>query len=135
MMPVASVLGLDFDVVCGDAAHRIIRAAAACVGGEMPEDRSAHFAARRQTEARIRIIEGGFDAGAFAVEEIACEMFAARRAHRIGLEQRALYLRITVLAEAIPRIRRRLFLFVQQVLEQLVDCILHGITTSRAVFL
>ena len=117
MMPVALVLGLDLDVVCRDAAHRIVRAAAARIGGEMPEDRAAHFAARRQTEARIRIVESGFDAGAFTVEEIAREMFAARRTHRIGLEQRALYLRITVFAEAIPRIRRRFFLFVQQVLE------------------
>ena len=116
-MPAALVLGLDFDVVCGDAAHRIVRAAAACVSGEMPEDRAAYFAACRQAKPCVRIVEGGFDAGAFTVEEIAREMFAARRAHRIGLEQRALYLRITVFTEAIPRIRRRLFLFVQQVFE------------------
>ena len=95
-------MGLDLDVVCGDAAHRIVGAAAARVGGEMPEDRTAHFAARRQPEAGVRIVEGRLDAGAFAVEEIAREMFAACRAHRIGLEQRALDLRITVLAETIP---------------------------------
>src|ERR1700720_3015823 len=110
MMPAALVLAFDLDVVRGDAAHRVVRAAAARVRGEMPEDRTAHFAARRQAKACVRIVEGRFDAGAFAVEEIACEMFAAGRAHRIGLEQRALDLRFTVLTEAIPRIRRRLFL-------------------------
>ena len=135
MMPAALVLGLDLDVVGCDAAHRIVGAAPARIGCEMAEHRAAHFAAGRQTEARVRIVKGGFDAGAFSVEEIAGEMFAARRAHRIGLEQRALYLRITVFTEAIPRIRRWLFLFVQQVFEKLVDCIVHGITTSRAVFL
>jgi hypothetical protein len=40
-----------------------------------------------------------------------------------------------VFAEAIPCVRRRFFLFVQQVLKKLIDCVLHGITTSAAVFL
>ena len=135
MMPAALVLGLDLDVVCGDAAHRIVRAAAACVGGEVPEDRAAHFAARRQPKACVRVVEGCFDPGALTVEEIAREVFAARGAHRIGLEKRTLDLRIAVLAESIPCVRRRFVLFVQQVFEKLIDSVLHGIRTRPAVFL
>jgi hypothetical protein len=135
MMPEESVLFLDLDVVRDHAAHRIVGTTAARVRCEMPEDRPAHFAPRRQAEARVCVVECRFDAGALSVEQIAREMFAAGGAHRIGLEERTLYLRIAVFAEAIPRIWRRFLLFVQQVLKKLIDCVLHGITTSPAVVL
>jgi len=135
MMPEESVLFLDLDVLRRHAAHRIVGTAPARIRREMPEDGPAHFAPRSQAKAGVRVVESCFDARPLTVEQIAREVFAARGAHRIGLEKRTLDLRIAVLAESIPCVRRRFVLFVQQVFEKLIDSVLHGIRTRPAVFL
>ena len=90
----------------------------------MPEDLAADLAPRRETEPRVRVVERGLDAG--FLDEIAREVFAACRAHGVGLEQRATQCRFAMLAEAVPRVGRRLRLTLQQTDEQAVDGVFHA---------
>ena len=64
------------------------------------------LAALRHGFKRVRFT--GNTAALRPLDEIAREVFAARGAHRLGLEQRAAQRRLTMLAEAVPRVGRGL---------------------------
>lgn len=99
----------------------------------MPEDFAADLAASGQAEARVGVVERGLDAG--FLNQIAREMLAAGRTHLVGLEERAAERRLAVLAEAIPRVRRRLGLAAEEILDQPIHCVFHAHMTGTRLIL
>ncbi len=81
----------------------------------MPKDRPAYFPPRRQAEPRVRVVECRLNPS--AVEEIACEVFAACLAHLFGLEERAANAMLCMLAETIPSVGVRLCCSVEEVFQ------------------
>jgi hypothetical protein len=79
------------------------------------KDRPAHFAPRRQSEPRVRIVECRLNPR--AVEQISCEVLAARLAHLFGLEERAANALLCMLAETIPSLGVRFCRSVEEVFQ------------------